>query len=156
MDKLGCFNDCKSCKLSENCCSLFNKINSPVLNKEELDRIQKNVSNNEFYESIDSNLFHLKIKSNVCVFYKNGKCSIYNCRPIDCKLYPFDIIKNCSKYYLIIYKLDCIDIDKLMKESTDIDILINLIIPWIDKFTDERNYTKMKELDYKVIKEIKL
>ena len=152
--KRGCFNICSNCMLDINCCSVFDKINSPVLNKEELIKIREFLKNDNFYDVIDENLFKLKVKNNKCIFLNNGKCTIYNYRPIDCKLYPFDIIKKDSKYYLILYSLNCIE-NKIEYETKSINSLIDSLYPWIDDFTDERNYTKMKTLKYKIIKEIK-
>lgn len=99
-------------------------------------------------------MFNLKTIEGKCIFLKNGKCSIYQNRPIDCKLFPFDIIKQNSNYYLILYLLNCYDYSNIQEEMSNLDNLINSIIPWIEKFTDERNYTKMKKLKYKIIKEI--
>jgi len=43
----------------------------------------------------------------------------------------------------------------MIRENPEIDNLIQSVMPWIEQFTDERNYTKMKKLKYEVIKEIK-
>jgi hypothetical protein len=29
-----------------------------------------------------------------CHFFKNGRCSIYEFRPLDCRLFPFDVVHN--------------------------------------------------------------
>lgn len=112
----------------------------------------KRTCRNDFYDSIDDDLFLLKTKDNHCVFYEDGKCS--DCRPVDCKLFPFDIIKKDINYYLVLYSLDCMNSEKLIDEADNIDELIDFVKPWIDKFTDDMNYTKMKKLKYKVIKQI--
>ena len=41
--------------------------------------------------------------------YLNGKglCEVHPKRPIDCRLFPFDIIKKENKFYWIIWKFDC-------------------------------------------------
>lgn len=155
MSDLGCYQNCTNCTLSGECCSHFDRINPPVLNKEELIKIRNFISKNDFYKKISDNLFQLKVENDKCIFYKNGKCSIYNYRPTDCKLYPFDIIKDGLNYYLVLYLLDCIDTEKMLKENIEMDNLVDSVIPWIEQFTDERNYTKMKKIKYKVIKEIK-
>lgn len=155
MNKIGGYKDCTNCNLVEKCCSTFDEINSPVLNKEELTKIRNTLLNDDFYIKLSDELYQLKTNNNQCIFYQNGKCSIYDLRPTDCKLYPFDIIKKDLKYYLIIYLLDCIDSTKLIKENANLDDLVNYILPWIEEFTDERNYTKMKKLEYRIIKEIK-
>jgi len=43
--------------------------------------------------------------SKECIFWNNeiGGCSIYESRPMDCKLYPFDILFIENKYCWIVY-----------------------------------------------------
>lgn len=77
-------------------------------------------------------------------------------RPVDCRLYPFDIIKSNDRYYLILYLLNCINYESFYIENHNIDSLINDITTWISEFTDEQNYTKMKTKKYTIIKEIKI
>lgn len=150
----GCYDTCSNCINIKNCCSSFDKINAPVLNKDELLKIKRIVKKNDFYEILSDNLFRLKLSDNDCIFFKNGKCSIYGARPLDCKLFPFDIIKHDLKYYLIIYKLRCINDEQYAQNFELLDSLIKNVKPWIEDYTDDRNYTKMKELKYRVIKEI--
>ena len=154
-NNLGCFTQCTSCPTKGGCCASFNKINSPTLNKDELNNIKKRIKNDQFYKKINENLFQLKVKNKKCIFYQNNNCIIYHERPIDCKLYPFDIIKKDENYYLIIYLLDCININNFITENHNIDRLVNLVTPWIENFTDKRNFTKMKKLNYRIIKKIK-
>ena len=46
-----------------------------------------------------------KDNSTECVFWNGdlGGCSIYESRPIDCKLYPFDILLIGNEYCWIVY-----------------------------------------------------
>ena len=152
----GCYENCTNCNSEIVCCSYFDKINAPVLNKEELQRIKEFIKSDEFYNIMGDNLFSLKLDGNNCVFYQNDKCLIYDIRPIDCRLYPFDIIKIENKFYLILYLLSCIDYKHFYNESLKINPLIDNVIPWIKRFTDEQNYTKMKTKKYKIIRELDL
>lgn len=152
----GNFKQCENCKINGECCKSFCEINSPCVNNQELKQIKDITKSDNFFIKVDDNLFNLKNYTGKCIFYKNGKCSIYQNRPTDCKLFPFDIIKKNSRYYLILYLLDCYDYDNIKKEIINLDNLIDKIIPWIDKFTDKRNYTKMQKLKYKIIKEVNL
>ncbi len=154
MSNVGCYNTCNNCNLLGSCCTSFNKINAPVLNMEEMFEIKENTYRDDFYESVDNNLFLLKTKDNHCIFYKDGKCDIYDCRPVDCRLFPFDIIKKDYNYYLVLYLLDCMDSEKLIEEAGNIDELVDSIKPWIGEFTYDMNYTKMKNLKYKIIRQI--
>lgn len=154
--KEGTFQYCSNCNLNPICCSNFNIINAPTLNRDELEKIKSFVENDKFYNKIEEELYSLKVKNDNCIFYKDNKCEIYDIRPNDCRLYPFDIIKRNDKYYLIIYCLDCFRYRDMEKEIPNIELIVNNIKPWIDNFTDERNFTKMKDKKYKIIKEIKI
>lgn len=44
--------------------------------------------------------------------------------------------------------------EKIIMEAGNLDVLVDSIKPWLDEFTDDMNYTKMKKLKYKVIKQI--
>lgn len=154
MKKEGTFNNCTNCNLCINCCMEFDKMNSPVLNKEEVELISKDY--NDFSISIKDNLYRLKTVDNKCIFYIDDRCIIYNNRPLDCRLYPFDIIKKDNKYLLVLYKLNCIDMDSFINNIYLIDSIIEKIKPWIVEFTNEDNFTMMKQYDYIVVKEILL
>lgn len=51
-----------------------------------------------------------------CKFYKNGKCSIYRKRPLDCRLYPIKIRFQRGKSFLNI-SLGCKYIESLSKKA---------------------------------------
>ena len=156
MTKDGCFEHCTNCNSDISCCYNFDMINAPVLNKHELERIKEFINSEDFYNAFSDNLFSLKTIGNKCIFYQNNKCLIYDIRPVDCRLYPFDIIKSNDRYYLILYLLNCINYESFYIENHNIDSLINDITTWISEFTDEQNYTKMKTKKYTIIKEIKI
>lgn len=155
MNNIGTYKTCTQCNSLGKCCCAFNRINSPVLNEEELQELKSYTNQNDFYEKKDTNLYNLITKNGKCIFYQNNECIIYNKRPIDCRLFPFDIIRKDKRYYLIIYLLDCINETKIIEEIESIDFLIAKIKPWIETFTKDENYTKMKNLKYRIIKEIK-
>ncbi len=150
----GCYDVCNHCCVGGRCCSSFDIINSPVLNNDEMTKIREILNSDEFYIAVDKNIYKLKTNNNKCIFLKNGRCSIYENRPLDCRLYPFDIIKKDSKYYLILYQLDCTSDYKIVDDVNCVNNLIDKIRPWIEDFTDNRNYTKMKNLKYIIIKQI--
>ena len=155
MSNNGCFQYCSKCKISPNCCESFNNINAPVINKNEIIKIKEYTNLNDFYDLLNNQLYSLKTKDGKCIFYKNNKCSIYNIRPSDCRLFPFDIIKLDNKYYLILYELHCINYKTFKKLSNNIETIVENILPWINEFTDKRNYDKMNNIKYFIIKEIK-
>ena len=52
----------------------------------------------------------LSIKSidGTCFFYKDGRCTIYKNRPLDCRLFPFDIIEdNNGNLFWTVYENLC-------------------------------------------------
>jgi Fe-S-cluster containining protein len=44
-----------------------------------------------FAESREPEHHVLKISNEGCVFYNDGKCQVYETRPFDCRLFPFDV-----------------------------------------------------------------
>lgn len=156
MNKEGTYNICSNCKLKPNCCTHFDKIDAPVLNDIEKNIIMNKIKKKDFFHKTNEKLYRLKTVDNHCIFYINNHCTIYNIRPTDCKLYPFDIIKKNNKYYLILYELKCIKNQDFSIYQENIEKLVNEIKPWIEDFTDIRNFAKLKNIKYKIIKEINI
>ena len=89
-------NLCSSCK-TKSCCKSFSGAN---LLQSELEKIKDYVGNDSFakivtYNKIPTPVIQKKSDSDECIFWdsKNDCCSIYDLRPFDCKLFPFDIHK---------------------------------------------------------------
>lgn len=155
--KCGTFEGCSNCKQVPDCCSNFNKIDSPVLSMQEVEAIKQSYNINNFYGLKDNGTYCLKTNlKGECIFYLNKGCAIYAQRPADCKLYPYDIIKDGKSYYLILYKLECINEDEFSstQEVERIMPVVESIIPWISNFTNEDNYKRMNDLPYKVLKKV--
>ena len=94
-------------------------------------------------------------KTNSCCFYKNNRCTIYDIRPIDCRIFPYDIkLENNGNYYLVYYKSDKCqimneDIKNIKMVSYNTRLFFRLLLPyireWSDKYccthlTEKRNY----------------
>ena len=79
---------------SEQCGSKCCKSTQPVLSSEDYMRIKLNTDKNDWFEEIKENnkivrLVRKKRESNDCIFLTNeGKCEIYEYRPLDCILFP--------------------------------------------------------------------
>ena len=58
--KDGCYDVCTNCLTGGNCCSSFDRINAPVLNKEELIQLREILKNNDFYDIVDDNLYKIR------------------------------------------------------------------------------------------------
>lgn len=89
------FLQCEHCKINKKCC----KIVSPVIFGFERSKFKNFI----FFDNFKGKkipLLKKKNKSNECIFLKNNLCSIYEKRPFNCKMFPFDIIKNKTKILL--------------------------------------------------------
>ena len=65
-----------------------------------VDHLQTIKINNKFVQTVKK-----KKNSTECIFWDgtSGGCKIYESRPIDCRLYPFDIVNIDNSYYWIVY-----------------------------------------------------
>ena len=98
---------CGNCD-HKNCCTdsavplVFSNDLERIKNKDlEYDKHLKtiNINNKEVYA------VKKKEHSNQCIFWDGniGGCQIYDSRPIDCRLYPFDILYVNDSYHWIVY-----------------------------------------------------
>ena len=97
----GTFTFCISCPVNSNCCSrvkISGEIDSPILFPKDVEDVQQltGLKVDCFSEPISPNNGKVRVmrtNSNGCYFYHfpEGKCEIYPVRPIDCRLFPFDI-----------------------------------------------------------------
>ncbi len=171
-NNLGTFNLCHNCVNSKaNCCS-NSEIDSPMLLPHEAQEIAKemNIKISEFATEIDfsllnndnylKSLYQLKRQenSNACYFYKNNKCSIYDIRPIDCRIFPYDIkLEKDGNYYLVYYptnncNIKNTDFADLKMISYNTRLFIRLLLPYLREWTDpycSKNLTKKE--NYKII-----
>lgn len=44
-----------------------------------------------------------------CMFLQNGACTTYKNRPIECRLYPFDILLVDNEYTWVLWNIACSD-----------------------------------------------
>ena len=162
---LGTYKKCSNCKIKNNCCNSFkDSIDNVLLEQKEYFNIIKNLKidkSEDYFYKIDDKIYNIKTNKNgTCKFYKDGKCSIYDYRPNDCRLYPFDIIKEQENYYLILYKLKCIDTDEIIEESIKIQKIINEMKPWLNKYTDDKYFPKLKQKinkkEYMIVKKLEM
>lgn len=98
---------CNECT-SKSCCTDFAE---PLLFPSDLEKLRSvEKSGSEYVKeiAIDNAKIHVikkAIGSKSCVFLnpENNFCSIYENRPFDCRMYPFDIIWINDAYHWIIY-----------------------------------------------------
>ncbi len=96
---------CDSCT-SNSCCKGFAGAN---VMQTEYEKIKKNIRNINFTKTISFNgvptlVIKKKENSNECLFWDSEKerCSIYENRPFDCRLFPFDIHEIDGRYMWVI------------------------------------------------------
>lgn len=85
--KTVCMENCSS----RWCCSV-EYFPPPPLCLHEVTRIEQSVGHSGFYERIGSQYILKVQKSGYCFFFDEQKkiCTIYNNRPSDCRIFPFD------------------------------------------------------------------
>lgn len=98
-------NLCASCK-TQGCCT--NSAVPLVFSSDLADLKSINKATDEFLHDRNVNgtlikAINKKANSDVCVFWNENKCSVYQHRPFDCRAYPFDILKINGKYHWIVY-----------------------------------------------------
>lgn len=149
----GTFEYCSKCKEKINCCVDFCDIDNPIIHQKEKETIQQRTNcSDEIFSKIDGECYNINTKDGVCPFYKNG-CTIYDIRPNDCRLYPYDLKQIDGKMFLIRYKANCL---KGCVVDDYIDDVVERIKPYISTYTDKRYEQKVNLFDYEIIKEIEL
>jgi len=108
------------------------------------------------------NTIRKKNHSTICTFWDEDKknCSIYNNRPFDCRMYPFDIYFIDGKYRWIVYscnpesdwKWSEAHLQMLEKDERFIEVIENIKIfsdlSELKSFQREIPYTVLREVHY--------
>ncbi len=138
--KNGSFKElCGSCK-HQGCCTSFA---SPLVFSRDLENLENiGKAGDEFLREITIRgqrvtTIRKKTNSNTCTFWDDDKhvCSIYENRPFDCRMYPFDIYMIDGKYTWIVYS--CNPESKWQWSETHLKMLEN----------DERFYEVMRNIE---------
>lgn len=156
-NNLGTFNLCSNCVGKSATCCCNPNVDSPMLLPKEAETISKNMKINieDFANQIDfskmhkdyslKDLYQMKRqeKNNNCYFYKNNQCTIYEIRPIDCRIFPYDIkLENDGNYYLVYYKSkECQIMNEKIKDikmvSYNTRLFLRLLLPYIREWSDK-------------------
>ena len=131
---------CDKCNHTS-CCNDFV---TPFLTPTEEKGIKK-IKHENFSEEIIINnkqVFALKKKpgTNECIFWsKDSGCEIYQKRPFDCKLFPFDIYKINGVYTWVVYSCSSDTnwtwSEKIL-ESLEEEIISEEIINYLDEYSN--------------------
>lgn len=84
---------------------------------------------------------------------------MHEIKPVDCKLFPFDIIKKDQKFYWIIREINC----PIVKNEEDFEEYLSIfeekIIPNFIEYMEEYALFRYEELEekwgYKIIREVR-
>ena len=169
---LGTFNLCSNCVgKSVNCCCSPN-VDSPMILPREAEEIAKtkNIRKEDFSDKISfsemygdetlKDLYQMKRQENshACYFYKNNKCTIYDIRPVDCRIFPYDIkLEKDGNYYLVYYKTkDCQILYENLKDikmiSYNTRLFLRLLLPYLREWSDKYCCTHLvKNTNYEII-----
>ena len=154
-EKLGTFDLCSHCVgANVNCCSNPD-VDMPMLLPNEVESISKkmNIRKQTFSKKVDfskmyhdptrKDLYQLKRGLNhACYFYKNNNCTIYDVRPIDCRIFPYDIkLEKDGNYYLVYYKTNICsiqndDIKDIKMVSYNTRLFLRMLLPYLREWTD--------------------
>ena len=107
----GTFSFCATCPAESHCCRRIrtsDALEPPFLLRDEALAIATSTHKDlhDFTEPESTNGERLSLRSveGKCIFYKSGSCSVYDLRPMDCRLFPFDIIEGgLGQFIWIVY-----------------------------------------------------
>lgn len=147
---IGEFETCSKCRKKKNCCSSFKSIDRPIVSDAEMQSIAL-LHGDRNFERTHNGTYQIKTTGGVCNFFIEGKCSIYDIRPYDCRLFPYDIKKIDGEYFLVLYKLDCLK----NFVPADVDRIVEGLLPILDEYVDEKLNKKLSHFEFEIIKKIK-
>lgn len=160
--KKGTYPFCNTCVGKFDCCCNCNEIDMPILLPNEAENISR-ISRSgvdEFAKKLTNNLYQMKRDNNDdpskgCVFFKNNGCTIYENRPIDCRLFPFDFKEIDGEYWLIYY--NNIHVCKaLPTDKKEIDYcahnirpLLDMVLPYMSECSNPVFCQRLQNQSYK-------
>ena len=100
--------DCMSCV--DPCCRFHKTLTefAPLFSAEEYHRITARTKDASVFKKIDEKTYTVHLvqgegKFLTCPFLKDGKlCGIYDIAPFDCKVWPFNLMKDREKVFLVV------------------------------------------------------
>lgn len=159
----GTYGFCEDCvKINRKCCCANEDVDMPILMPFEVENISKKekISQQTFCEQGSQNLYKMKRQRiddqlEGCYFYDGHKCTIYDNRPIDCRLFPFDVAFIDGKYQLIYYTSicpSCSEFDgKIEEYSHIVKPLLTLLNPYLSESTFAQYNEKLRLHKYNIV-----
>ncbi len=100
---------CKACPAHTNCCT-GKTVDLPILTPKDVNRISAatGLDPEDFSKNSDGALRPMKAGYQGCFFYESGRCKIYDSRPTDCRMFPFDVDRaEDGSLIWIVYSSTC-------------------------------------------------
>ena len=154
----GTYQFCNTCVGRFNCCCNCEEIDMPILLPSELTEIARLTKKNidEFAKKLSEHLYQMKRtdddEKKGCIFFINNKCSVYDNRPIDCRLFPFDFKEIDGEYWVIYYDNVC---QAIPTDRDEIDVcahnmrpLLELIMPYMSECSDPKFSQRLTKQHY--------
>lgn len=99
-----------------------------------------------------------------CPYYnkENKLCSVHKTRPLDCRIFPFDIIKIDNKYVWVVWDMNYCPILKEERDKFEeyLEEIEKNVIPGlknhIKEFDEWKDDEYKERYKYKVLREVKL
>lgn len=142
----GTYQFCNGCIGKFSCCCNCEEIDMPILLPFEVENISRITKKNldSFAVKLTNNLYQMKRvnedEKKECVFFQNSKCSIYNNRPIDCRMFPFDFKEIGGEYWIIYYNKVCQAIPSNTEEiemcAHNMRPLLEIVLPYMSECSD--------------------
>ena len=138
--QIGVYHGCSNCS-THKCCAhsggfvLAPYATYPWILPEEAAIIAKIVGHSDFYlPPLHGERFGRLIRDHTdnCPFLLPEGCGIFDHRPFDCRMYPFDILHKNGEYYLIRYTNLC---DTNLQFDDNIDQIIEMARPYYKEYS---------------------
>lgn len=159
----GTYKFCETCvPNNRKCCCANPDVDMPILLPHEVATIERTqgIKDQDFCTSKTLNISQMN-RTQVdhelfgCPFYDGQQCRIYDYRPLDCRLFPFDILLDKGQFLLIYYTEICPGL-KLTEERVEYFVhnlkpLLSLMYPYLSESTFAEFNQKLRGHKYRVV-----
>lgn len=142
----GTYQFCNGCVGKFDCCCNCSKIDMPILLPNEVEEIGRRTRKraDAFAVKMTNNIYQMRRVDNDetkgCIFFQNNRCSIYEYRPVDCRMFPFDFKEIGGEYWVIYYNEVCnalpTEEDEILMCAHNMRPLLELILPYMSECSD--------------------
>lgn len=142
----GTYQFCNSCVGRFNCCCNCEEIDMPILLPFEVETISRITKRSvaDFAKKLTTHLYQMRRtdddEKKGCIFFENNRCSIYENRPLDCRLFPFDFKEIDGDYWVIYYDTVCkaipTDRDEIDMCAHNMRPILEIIMPYMSECSD--------------------